>query len=319
MSNREFNSDNLLQSANSNDEVNVKELLEVLWFGKWLISAFTGLAAVISVVYSLSLPNIYTASALLDPAKSSGDALSGLMKQYGGLASLAGVSLPGGEDGSRGQLGIQLMKSRKFIGDFIDQHGILEELMAVDSWDLESGELTFDPDIYDSTSKKWVREVKPPRASKPSVQEAYKVFLKLLDISEDNKTGYVTVSISHQSPNIAAQWVVWLVEDVNEVVKSQDVNEAEKSIEYLKQQVASTSLADLQSMFFELIQSQTETVMLAQVRPEYVFKTIDPAIVPEEKSKPSRAVICILGTILGGLLGVIVALIRHYMRNESLH
>ena len=124
-------------------------------------------------------------------------------------------------------------------------------------------------------------------------------------MSEDKQTGYVTVSIDHQSPVVAAQWVNWLVEDVNAAVKAQDVSEAEKSIEYLKQQVANTSLADLQAMFFELIQSQTETVMLAEVRPEYVFKTIDPAVVPEEKSKPSRALICVLGTLLGGMLGVV--------------
>ena len=105
-------------------------------------------------------------------------------------------------------------------------------------------------------------------------------------MSEDKQTGYVTVSIDHQSPVVAAQWVNWLVEDVNAAVKAQDVAEAEKSIEYLKQQVANTSLADLQAMFFELIQSQTETVMLAEVRPEYVFKTIDPAVVPEEKVNP---------------------------------
>ena len=136
-------------------------------------------------------------------------------------------------------------------------------------------------------------------------------------MSEDKQTGYVTVSIDHQSPVVAAQWVNWLVEDVNAAVKAQDVSEAEKSIEYLKQQVANTSLADLQAMFFELIQSQTETVMLAQVRPEYVFKTIDPAVVPEEKSKPSRALICVLGTLLGGMLGVVIVLIRHYATQEK--
>ena len=65
-------------------------------------------------------------------------------------------------------------------------------------------------------------------------------------------------------------------------------------------------------MFFELIQSQTETVMLAQVRPEYVFKTIDPAVVPELKSKPKRALICVLGTLLGGMLSVLIVLVRHY-------
>ena len=65
-------------------------------------------------------------------------------------------------------------------------------------------------------------------------------------------------------------------------------------------------------MFFELIQSQTETIMLAKVREEYLFKVIDPAIVPEQKYGPKRALICVLGTLLGGMLAVLLVLIRHY-------
>ncbi len=310
------NNDQFLQNPYPDDEIDLKELFMVLWGGKWLISAVTGLAAAISVVVALSLPNIYTATALLAPAESSGGGLSGLMKQYGGLASLAGVSLPGGEEGSRAQLGMQLMKSRAFIGDFVERRDILPELMAVESWDAGSGDVVFDPESYDATSKTWVRDVEPPKAPAPSAQEAHKAFAEVLGVSEDKQTSYITVSIDHQSPVIAAQWVNWLVEDVNAAVKAQDVSEAEKSIEYLKQQIANTSLADLQAMFFELIQSQTETVMLAEVRPEYVFKTIDPAVIPEEKSKPSRALICVLGTLLGGMLGVVIVLIRHYARSE---
>ena len=78
-----------------------------------------------------------------------------------------------------------------------------------------------------------------------------------------------------------------------------------------------TSLADLQAVFFDLIQSQTETVMLAEVRQEYVFKTIDPAVAPEEISKPSRALICVLGALLGGVLGVVIVLMRHYARSDT--
>ena len=310
------NNDPFLQNPYPDEEIDLKELFMVLWGGKWLISAVTGLAAAISVIVALSLPNIYTASALLAPAESSGGGLSGLMKQYGGLASLAGVSLPGGEEGSRAQLGMQLMKSRAFIGDFVERRDILPELMAVESWDAGSGDLVFDPGSYDAASKKWVREVDPPKVAKPSAQEAHKAFTQVLAISEDKQTGYVTVAIDHKSPIVAAQWVNWLVEDVNAAVKAQDVAEAEKSIEYLKQQVANTSLADLQAMFFELIQSQTETVMLAEVRPEYVFKTIDPAVVPGIKSKPSRALICVLSTLLGGMLGLVIVLIRHYVRQD---
>ncbi len=299
-----------------NDEIDLKELFAILWDGKIMISAIAGIAAIISVIVALSQPNIYTASALLAPAESSGGGLSGLMQQYGGLASLAGVSLPGSEEGSRAQLGIQLMKSRAFIGDFVERRDILPELMAVETWDIGSGKIIFDPESYDAASKTWVRDIEPPKSPEPSAQQAHKAFSAILGVSQDKQTGYVLVSIEHQSPIVAAQWVNWLVEDVNAAVRAQDVGEAEKSIEYLKQQAANTSLADLQAMFFELIQSQTETMMLAEVRPEYVFKTIDPAVVPEQKSKPSRALTCVLGTLLGGMLGVVVVLIRHYARTE---
>jgi uncharacterized protein involved in exopolysaccharide biosynthesis len=311
------NNDHSLQNSNSDNEIDFKELFLVLWKGKWLISAVTGLAAAISVTVALMLPNTYTAAALLAPAEQSSGGISALMRQYGGLASLAGVSLPTGEDGSRAQLALHLMRSRAFIGDFVARRDILRELMAVKSWNLISDELTFDEELYDSLTGKWVRDVDPPFVPEPSVLEAHEEFEKILNVYQDKKTGYVTISVDHKSPKIAAQWVNWLVEDVNEAVRSQDVSEAEKSIEYLREQVTNTSLADLQAVFFDLIQSQTETVMLAEVRPEYVFKTIDPAVAPEEKSKPNRALICVLGTLLGGVLGAAIAFIRQHIRPNT--
>ena len=299
------------------DEIDLKELFMVLWSGKWLISAVTGVAAVTSVVIALSLPNIYTANALLAPADQSGGGMSAMMQQYGGLASLAGVSLPGGDEASRAQLGMALMTSRGFIGDFVERRNILPELMAVESWDMISGDLTFDDALYDATTSEWVREVDPPFTPTPSLLEAHEAFSDILAVSQDKQTGYITVSVEHRSPLVAAQWVDWLVEDANEAVRAQDVDEANRSISYLREQVSNTSLADLQAVFFDLIQSQTETVMLAEVREEYVFKTIDPAVAPEIKSKPSRALICVLGTLLGGMLGVVIVLIRHYARSEA--
>ena len=310
------NDAHFLQRPSPNDEIDLKELFVVLWSGKWLISVVTGLAAAISVVVALSLPNIYTASALLAPAESSNGGLPSIMKQYGGLASLAGVSLPGSEEGSRAQLGIQLMKSRAFIGDFVERRNILPVLMAAESWDAGSGEIVFDANDFDTVTATWIREADPPKKPQPSLLEAHEEFMGILGVSQDKQTGYVTVSVDHYSPVVAAQWVSWLIEDVNAAVKSQDVAEAEKSIEYLKQQVANTSLADLQAMFFELIQSQTETVMLAEVRLEYVFKIIDPAVIPEKKSKPARALICILGTLLGLMSGISLALISHFVREK---
>jgi hypothetical protein len=74
-------------------------------------------------------------------------------------------------------------------------------------------------------------------------------------ISEDKTSGFISLSIKHYSPVVAQQWVVWLIEDINNTLREQGFTEAERSIAYLKHQVDATLLADLQSMFFELIQS----------------------------------------------------------------
>jgi LPS O-antigen subunit length determinant protein (WzzB/FepE family) len=301
----------------ADDEIDLKELFMVLWAGKWLVMGVTAIAAIVSVVVALMLPNIYTSSALLAPAESASGGMSSLMKQYGGLASLAGVSLPGGGDGSKAGLAKELMKSRAFLAEFVQRRDILPDLMATKAWDASANAIEYDAELYDVKGKVWVRDVDPPKQAEPSMQEAYKAFTDILSVSEDKETAFVTVSIEHQSPYVAQQWVSWLVDDINQAVKDQDVAEAKRSIEYLKEQVSNTSLAELQTMFFELIQSQTETIMLAEVRPEYVFKTIDPAVVPEEKSKPKRALICVLGTMLGGMLGVLIVLVRHYAFGKS--
>jgi uncharacterized protein involved in exopolysaccharide biosynthesis len=68
----------------------------------------------------------------------------------------------------------------------------------------------------------------------------------------------------------------------------------------------------LQNVFFKLIEEQTKIVMLAKVSPEYMLRTLDPAVIPEIKSQPNRALICVLGTLLGGMLSVLGVLIRHY-------
>ncbi len=292
------------------DEIELRELFRVLWAGKWLISGITVVAAVIAVIVALMLPNIYRAEALLAPNDQEGaGGLSALAAQYGGLASLAGINLGGGAT-DKTALGLGILKSRKFISEFIERHDIIVPLMAADGWDAKSGELKIDSDDYDVASKKWVRDVRLPRKTIPSSQEAYKEFMEKFSATQDKKSGFVTISLEHYSPSVAKKWVDWLVEDINATILEQDVEKAEQAIAYLNEQIKNTSLADLQTVFFSLIEEQTKTVMLAKVSPEYMFRTLDPAVAPELKARPSRSLIMILVTLFGGFLGVIVQFIR---------
>ena len=73
----------------------------------------------------------------------------------------------------------------------------------------------------------------------------------------------------------------------------------------------------MQQVFYQLIESETRTVMLANAQQEYVFKTVDPAVVPQEKSEPKRSLICIVATMLGGMLGVFIVFVRAFIRTDK--
>jgi uncharacterized protein involved in exopolysaccharide biosynthesis len=226
-----------------------------------------------------------------------------LSGQLGGLAALAGVNLDGG-GGSKTELAIEVLKSREFLGQFIERYDLYVPLMAVKGWDQASNILLIDNDVYDSENNKWIREVKAPRKEKPSLLETYEEFFKLVNVQHDTKANMVRVSIEYYSPELAQQWVTQLVADFNQYMREREAADASRSIAYLNSQVAQTNLADVRSMLFSLIEEQTKTLMLANVRDEYVFSTIDPAVVPELKDNPKRLLIVVLGLMLGGMLGI---------------
>jgi uncharacterized protein involved in exopolysaccharide biosynthesis len=231
-----------------------------------------------------------------------------LASQYGGLAGLAGINLGSGSP-DKVVLGLEILKSRKFITEFVQRHDILVPLMATKGWDRATGQLIVNSDVYDVAAQKWIRKVRPPKKATPSMQEAYDRFKESLIVNHDVATGTVTIAVDHYSPEIASQWVQWLIEDINATTMRQEVTEAEQAINYLNEQIAATSLTGLQNVLFRLIEEQTKTVMLANVTDEYLLKTLDPPVVPERKNRPNRAMIVIFCTMLGAFLGSLYVLI----------
>lgn len=133
-------------------------------------------------------------------------------------------------------------------------------------------------------------------------------------MSQDKSSGIVKVGVEHFSPKLAKDWADKIVRTINEEMRSRELIEAERSISYLNAQISKTNLADVRTMLFSLIEEQTKTLMLANVRSEYVFQTIDPAVIAETKSKPSRALIVILISFLGAMLSSFIVLTRFYKK-----
>ena len=306
-----------IQISNQYDsEIDLKEFFTVLWAGKVKIIAITAIFAFASVIYALSLPNQYKATVLLVPSQSSSSGLSGALGQLGGLASLAGVSIGGGES-NEAQLAQEIMKSWSFIETFIADNDLAVEVYAVDDWDKASNKLQIDQDIYDTETKTWLIEDGFGQQGPPDSWELYKSFSKRLAVSLDKKSGLISVSIEYYSPKLAKQWLDLYISAINKHMQERQMIKVSRNIEYLEAQIEKTEIAGMQEVFYTIIEEQLKSKMLAEASPDYAFTPVSPSMVPEEKSQPKRAIICILSVLLGGMFSILLVLVLHYARKSN--
>ena len=294
------------------DEIDLQEIFYVLLEGKRIIISLTAFVSIIGVIYSLLLPNIYESKTMLVPVNSS-SGISSAFGGYNGLAGLAGISLPSGGDEGNSAKAIQKISSLSFFENNILPNIHLPDLMAVKSWNSKTNFVAFDESIYDTNSNAWIRDYSYPQQQIPSAQESFEVFkTEHLSLSEDKKSGFITLSIKHRSPFVAKQWVELVVNEVNAFYRQKDKSESEKAVSYLNQQISMTGLSEIKQVLAQLLQEETKKLTLIEANQYYVFDYIDPPAVMEKKSEPKRALICILGAILGGMLSILFVLIRHY-------
>ena len=298
------------------DEIDLRELFTVLWADRKFIACVTSVFAVIAVIVALMIPNQYKATAVVAPAQSGGSSMLGAMaSQFGGLASMAGIDLGGGE-GGEAQEAMEIMQSWGFIETFINKNNLAVEVFAAEGWNAQNNKLSIDSSLYDTEQQQWVRNPPSGKTIAPTSWELYKEFSERLSVTSDAKTGLVSVSVEYYSPLIAKQWVDLYIATINDYMRDRKLAQVNRNIEYLEVQIDKTALADMREVFYQVIEEQIKNKMLAEASPEYAFTTVSRAMLPEEKSQPKRALICILATLLGGMLSVLIVLVVHYSKKD---
>ncbi len=309
--------DNNTQISNHyDDEIDLKELFAVLWAGRIKILAITTIFAVASVIYALTLPNQYKATILLSPSQSTTSGISGSLGQLGGLASLAGVNIGGGES-NESQLAQEIMKSWGFVEGFIAENDLAIEVYAAEGWDRASNKLELDHDVYDTETNAWLVEDDFGQQGPPNSWELYQAFSERIEVSEDKKSGLISVSIEYYSPQIAKQWLDLYISSINKHMQERQMIKVASNIEFLEAQIEKTAITGMREVFYTIIEEQIKSKMLAEASPNYAFEAVSPSMVPAEKSQPKRALICILGVLLGGMLSVLLVLVMHYARKSD--
>ncbi len=156
------------------EEINLLELLLVLARNWRMIVGVPIVVAIITAIYSLLLPNIYTAKAMILSNDEGGGMMSTMLAQMGGLASLAG----GMGGATKADLYIAIMKSETVKDSLIDRFKLMELYKA-----------KLRTSVYNALDGKSV-------------------------ISSGKKDGIITIAVSDKDPKLAAEIANAYVEEL---------------------------------------------------------------------------------------------------------
>jgi len=293
------------ENYNFNDDllIDIKELTGLLWIGKFKLALITALFFLVSVIYSLQLTDIYRSDALLVLSDHSGNNIS-LPSRFNGLASMAGVQLSS-DGNNKTEIAVATIKSREFLRRLLDFNEILPSLLAVDRFNTDTASLIYDDKIYNSKDKKWV-------GNKPSNLDAYSAYIAILSFDISVNTGLIKISIEHPSPVFAKEFLDLIIEQVNELARKRDIALSSSALDYLNLNVKKTQVKDIKLRINELIESQLETLMLSNIKKDYLFTILDKSFVPEHKIKPFRSLIVLMGTLIGLIISSLYVLFINY-------
>jgi uncharacterized protein involved in exopolysaccharide biosynthesis len=285
-----------------NKEYNFYDFFEMIFNEKKLI-LFVALALMIFfAVTSLFLPKLYTASIKVVATEES-NSLSSSFSQIAGLAQLGGVNLSGitGGESKNSTIGLELIYSEGFILAFLEKYNHKKNIMALRGFNSN------DDPVY---SKNLLNE-KGELVDRFMKWELVREFKRLVRVDQDPLEPVITISIKSKSPKISYLILNDLLAEINQHIQDKDARRSSASIDYLNNLINSNQNVALQSVFFRILERETQKLMLTNSSDEYVFTSIDGPNIPERRSSPRRTLIALSGFLMGILLSIAYILIRN--------
>ena len=243
----------------------------------WIITSVTLFTAIFFTVAFAMMP-VYRATVVLAPASPDrGSQILGSGTALGGLA--AGLGLGLGSHDSDAEEALAVLQSREFTQRFIATENLLPKLFS---------------EKWNSVTGTW----KVAEKKQPTLGKAFKYFdTKVRSVTEDRKTGLITLQIDWTDRNEAAEWANRLVHDLNEEMRARAIAKSDASMRFLEKELQTTAVMEVRDAISRLMEDQVKERMYANVTPDYSFRVVDRAIPADRDDpvKPKKALLIAAG------------------------
>jgi uncharacterized protein involved in exopolysaccharide biosynthesis len=264
-----------------------------LWQRRFLLALLATVGGAAGVALTFWVAPEYKADAVLIASDEIlGLNASGALGSLGGLASLVGA----GGAGNKESEAVETLKSRGLTTSYIESNGLMPILFP-GQWDVATnkGKANF-------------------LGRALTLEDGYRKFDKSIrTVIENRKTGLVTITVTWTDPDLAKQWVDGLTKAANDRLRTKAEERSSRNLEYLRKASESTSVMEVKTSIYKLMETEIKKQMVAYGAEEYAFRTVDAAIVPQRKSFPVRS----LFLLFGALLVPLVYLAGVWLRGEK--
>jgi capsular polysaccharide biosynthesis protein len=266
-------------------------LLAILIRRRWWVLGATTLGLLAAALTIWLMTPIYRSTTVAFPASHKGSlgGIGNVLSQVSGVASMAGLDV--GDSGN--PEAVAILNSRQFNERFILANALMPIL--------------FDKD-WDASRNDWKPHLLRPR----TLWDGYDYFVrKVRTVSEDRKSGLLTINIDWSNRDQAAQWANKILAQLNQEMRQRAIDEATAMVSYLNKELDKADNLSLKEAISKLIESEIKERALATVRYEYGYHVIDAAepADPRHPSKPQMRVYLVFGAIGGLILGILAALL----------
>ncbi len=279
--------------------------------GKWIILAGVVLA-VLYAGYSLTkFQPVYEARMIVAPIESG----SGL-RLPAGLGRIASqIGFPIEEKTASNFDRFRVLVGSVALATRLDRkYGYVKEVFA-GSWD-EARMVWIPPTGFRVDMENFFRRFFPIAEWQPPTVHNLAAYIKgsvATDYLEDNPLVYEIV-IQHRDRDFALTLLARVYIEAEAFLRAQEVGRAQGQLEYVRDQLARTTVSDYRLSLIQVLAEQETKMMELQADLPLVGEVIEPPTVSDQPTKPAVIFYLILGVIAGLVFGIMLVLLINFLK-----
>jgi hypothetical protein len=301
----------------ADDEIDLRELFVELWRGKWLILFISCVSLALASFYLNGAVRKHTVSMTFKPVleESSGPNLAGL----GGLASLAGVSLPQSGSGDFATYRT-LLRSQEVAERVIATTELLPEIFK-NEWDAQNAQFREPSRGVLRQSLSGLKSVLTGDEKgdyiAPNPQRLSIFVEDTFALTLDKETGFLTVSSESDDPELIVALIIAATEATDELMKERYIINAEQTLQFYQSKILTSRSREHREALAKLISAEDQKLMLTSEGRHFVAEPLTRATISMAPTSPKSVLVLALALMLGGCVGAAFVLIRSAVRNTK--